>query len=213
MRTDGTDSSLAKQSDIKKLQNDVLKQATASLAAFIGDIRYSDSFHVSAAGPSTVTAMPVAQGGSAIFDGTRMASAVDAANAITSTYGVTILSINIISAVPADHDLQQALARGAVASADAERAETVARGEAKAVRIRAEADAEAERIRAEGAKQAAELLAESGVAVELARVTKTGEALQGKGTSTLFFGSDSTNLGGLLANPTMVNGGAMGARK
>ena len=40
---------------------------------------------------------------SAIFDGSRMASAVEAANAITSTYGVTILSINIISAVPADH--------------------------------------------------------------------------------------------------------------
>merc|ERR1719263_385370 len=188
MRTDGTDSSLAKQSDIKKLQNDVLKQATASLAAFIGDIRYSDSFHVSAAGPSTVTAMPVAQGGSAIFDGTRMASAVDAANAVTQTYGVTILSINIISAIPADHDLQQALARGAVASADAERAETVARGEAKAVRIRAEADAEAEKIRAEGAKAAAELLATSAVAVDLAKIGKTGEALQGKGTNTLFFG-------------------------
>merc|ERR1712022_111356 len=138
---------------------------------------------------------------SAIFDSSRMASAVEAANTITQTYGVTILSINIISAVPADHDLQQALARGAVASADAERAETVARGEAKAVRIRAEADAEAEKIRAEGA-----------VAVDLAKISKTGEALNGKWTSTLFFGTDSTNLGGLLANPTMVNGGALNGK-
>merc|ERR1711959_638054 len=126
MRHDGADATNAAMSDVRKLCNDVLKQATASLAAFIGDIRYSDSFHVSAAGPSTVTAMPVAQGGSAIFDGTRMASAVDAANAVTQTYGVTILSINIISAIPADHDLQQALAKGAVASAEAEQAETVA---------------------------------------------------------------------------------------
>merc|ERR1712057_149098 len=126
----------------------------------------------SAAGPSTVTAMPVApqQGGSAIFDGTRMASAVDAANAVTQTYGVTILSINIISAVPADHDLQQALAKGAVASAEAERSETVAQGEAKAARIRAEGDADAERIRAEGARAAAELLSTSKVAVDLARI-------------------------------------------
>lgn len=141
-----------------------------------------------------------------------MASAVEAANAITSTYGVTILSINIISAVPADHDLQQALARGAVASADAERAETVARGEAKAVRIRAEADAEAEKIRAEGARSAADLLATSAVAVDLAKIGKTGEALQGKGTNTLFFGADNGNLGGLLANPTVVNGGGIKAR-
>merc|ERR1711998_705311 len=212
MRTDGKDTHCTSQSDIQKLRNDVLKQATASLAAFIGEIRYSDSFHVSAAGPSTATARPVSTprhaqtevscSMSAIFDGSRMASAVEAANTITQAYGVTILSINIISAVPADHDLQQALARGAVASADAERAETVARGEAKAVRIRAEADAEAEKIRAEGAKSA----------VDLAKISKTGEALNGKGTSTLFFGTDSTNLGGLLANPTMVNGGALNSK-
>merc|ERR1711988_327132 len=170
MRNDGSDAPI--QSDVKKLRNDVLKQATASLAAFIGEIRYSDSFHISAAGPNVVTAMavPVAQqctsrsataALSPIFDGKRMASAVEAANAVTQTYGVTILSINIISAIPADRDLQQALAKGAVASAEAEQAETVARGEAKAVRIRAEGDADAERIRAEGSRAAAELLATS----------------------------------------------------
>merc|ERR1712054_265712 len=207
MSKDGGDINTACQSDINKLRNDVLKQATASLASFIGEIRYSDSFHVSAAGPSTATALPVDHGlssTSAIFDGTRMASAVEAANLITQTYGVTILSINIISAIPADHELQQALARGAVASADAERAETVAHGEAKAVRIRAEADAEAERIRADGARSAADTLSESSVAVDLARIGKVGEALQGGGTSTLFFGAESNDLGGLLSNPSVV---------
>merc|ERR1711939_1271455 len=182
----------------------VLKQATASLAAFIGDIRYSDSFHVSAAGPSTVTAMPVAQGGSAIFDGTRMASAVDAANAVTQTYGVTILSINIISAIPADHDLQQALAKGAVASAEAEQAETVARGEAKAVRIRAEGDAQADMIRADGARSAADKLAESKVAVDIAMIKQTGESLNNK--TSFFFGSDPTAMGAVLTNPKLVTG-------
>merc|ERR1711988_938771 len=157
MSRDGKDTHCTSQSDIQKLRNDVLKQATASLAAFIGEIRYSDSFHISAAGPNATTGVPVvteASAVSSIFDGTRMASAVEEANAVTQTYGVTILPINIISAVPADHQLQQALAKGAVASADAERAETLARGEAKAVRIRAEADAEAEKIRAEGSKSA-----------------------------------------------------------
>lgn len=66
------------------------------------------------------------------------ASAVNAANDVTSAYGVTILSINIISAVPADAALQNALAKGAVASAEAEQAETVARGRARAARILAE---------------------------------------------------------------------------
>merc|ERR1711881_153902 len=111
MRSDGTDATTAAQSDVKKLRNDVLKQATASLAAFIGEIRYSDTFHISAAGSNAMTALPVAQGpsesGATIFDARRMASALEAANAITQTYGVTILSINIISAVPADHQLQQ----------------------------------------------------------------------------------------------------------
>merc|ERR1712159_563342 len=179
MNRDGRDTTCSSQSDIAKLRNDVLKQATASLAAFIGEIRYSDSFHISAAGPSAATARPVGQtevtcSMSAIFDGSRMASAVVAANAITQSYGVTILSINIISAVPADETLRQALAKGAVASADAERAETVAHGEAKAVRIRAEADAEAEKIRAEGARSAAELLSTNQVAVDLARISKVG---------------------------------------
>merc|ERR1719164_370793 len=35
--------------DITKLRRDVLKQALASLAAFIGSVNYSESFHMSAA--------------------------------------------------------------------------------------------------------------------------------------------------------------------
>ena len=35
--------------DISKLRRDVLKQALASLAAFIGSVNYSESFHMSAA--------------------------------------------------------------------------------------------------------------------------------------------------------------------
>lgn len=204
MRTDGKESSATAQSDITKLRNDVLKQATASLAAFIGEIRYSDSFHISAAGPSTVNAMPVDSAVSAIFDGERMASAVESANMITQTYGVSILSINIISAVPADKDLQQALARGAVASADAERAETVACGEAKSVKIRAEADAEADKIRAAGAQAAAEMLERTCVAVELAKIKEVGKALRGGGTNTLFFGADPANMSSLMSNPGVV---------
>ena len=56
-------------------------------------------------------------------------SSVEHANAVTSTFGVEILSINIISASPIDSTLTRALASGAVASAEALMAETTARGE------------------------------------------------------------------------------------
>merc|ERR1712167_205463 len=81
---------------------------------------------------------------SPIFDTKRMCTAVETANSITSSYGITILSINIIAANPADKNLQVALAKGAVASAEAEQAETVARGSAKAAQILAEGEAQAE---------------------------------------------------------------------
>lgn len=239
MRQDGaSNDSTMGHSDIDKLRNDVLKQATASLASFIGEIRYSDSFHISAAGSNVFTAQPsgtVATGMptdpeaqqvaeqvvpedesgqdrnamcSAIFDGARMSSALEAANVITITYGVEVLSINIISAIPADPALQQALAKGAVASADAERAETVAKGEAKAALTRARAEAEGEKIRAEGAKLAADMISSNPLAVELAKINSVGTAIQGSGTSTLFFGADAASLSGLMSNPAVLRPGS-----
>merc|ERR1711904_50646 len=88
MNGDGKDSKPG-QSDINKLRNDVLKQATASLAAFIGEIRYSDSFHISAAQNALesepVVGVPVSPEGisvgySPIFDTKRMCTAVETAN-------------------------------------------------------------------------------------------------------------------------------------
>lgn len=214
MQRDGSDVTNSADADINKLRNDVLQQATASLAAFIGEIRYSDSFHISAAaaaidnGHTPSSRQPPVPsdliGYSPIFDAKRMHTAVETANSICDTYGVTILSINIIAANPADKALQVALAKGAVASAEAEQAETVARGAAKAAQIRAEGDANAEKIRAEGARSAAETLSESKVAVNLATIAKTGEALDKK--ATFFFGADPTQMASVLANPDLVPG-------
>lgn len=215
MRHDGGELKTADQSDMTKLRNDVLKQATASLACFIGEIRYSDSFHISA--QVTRGREDTAQGNtqppvpddlsdySPIWDPKRMATAMDVANKVTRTYGVTILSINIISAIPADTNLQNALAKGAVASAEAEQLETIARGESKAAKIKAEGDAQAEIIRADGAKVAAEKLASSAIAVELARLDKVGQVLSNK--STFFFGANSSaeSLSQLLSNPNVVS--------
>merc|ERR1711939_299042 len=212
MRNDGSDVMNSADADITKLRRDVLMQATASLAAFIGEIRYSDSFHVSAAskvvdqsqndGGGAPPVPPDLVGYSPIFDPARMCTAVDTANSITQTYGVTIISINIIAANPADKNLQVALAKGAVASAEAEQAETVARGESKAAQIRAEGDANAEKIRAEGSRAAAAMLSESEVAVDLAKIGKTGEALNSK--TSFFFGADAAALGSVISNPKLV---------
>jgi regulator of protease activity HflC (stomatin/prohibitin superfamily) len=210
MRHDGRDVRTSDQSNMNKLQNDVLKQATASLAAFIGEIRYSDSFHLSAqvqeVGTDLTEKPPVPkdlQDYSPIWDASRMNKAVSSANSVTAEYGITILSINIISAVPADLALQNALAKGAVASAEAEQAETVARGDARATRIRAQGDAEAAIIRADGAKKAADTLSTTAFAVELARLEKLGSVFSDK--TSFFFGASPHEVSNVLSNPRLVH--------
>lgn len=215
--------------DIKKLSNDVLKQAEASLAAFIGAVNYSDTFNVAAAiqrpnmpdvpeAPVMAAAAPaeetksvegVAAGPTAspLFDPIGLKTVVQHANNITKSYGVTIVSINVVSAVPSDNELMNSLAQGAVAAAEAQKYETVARGRASAAQIeasgqaeatiiRARGDASAEKIRADGSRAAAETLESSEAAVKFTLIEKTGMALSDK--STLFFGNTQADMGSLL---------------
>jgi len=161
--------------DISKLRRDVLKQALASLAAFIGSVNYSESFHMSAAAQAAgrdntpvaaatlVEETPATVGAFAdnpLYNLEKMGSAVEHANSVTRSYGIEIMSINIISAAPVDDALTKSLASGAVASAEALMAETTARGQSRAVTIAAEADAAALRIRAEADAEAEKLRAE-----------------------------------------------------
>jgi len=217
---------------LTKLTNDVLKQAEASLAAFIGAVEYSSTFSVAHATTKPVApvlgtavgddgegalAPPPEQAPptthkpkltSPLFDLARMQTCVDHANAVTSTYGVSIISINVVAAVPADKTLMVALAQGAVAAAEAQKFETVAAGKAAAAKIeargaaeaevlRAQGDADAERMRADGHKKAADLLAQNPVAVNLAHIDRTGAALSKN--KAFFFGAKPSDLGTLLA--------------
>merc|ERR1719230_1532468 len=155
--------------NLTKLTNDVLKQAEASLAAFIGAVEYSATFSVAAATTHQSAVVPLVEGveveggaapgntsapapasrvTSPLFDLARLQTCVDHANAITKTYGVTITSINVVSAVPADKTLMVSLAQGAVAAAEAQKFETVASGKAAAAKIEARGAAEAEVLRA-----------------------------------------------------------------
>ena len=112
-----------------------------------------------------------------------------------------ILSINIISAKPAHNELMQSLAKGAVAAAEAQQLEITARGRAKAATIMAKGEADAEVTRAEGSKLAAKKLNEEMVAVQLAYIASTGEALA-KAGSNMILGTDPAAIGSsLLANP------------
>ena len=56
------------------------------------------------------------------FDAQRIGGAVEHANSVCLHYGVRIVSINVISACPADKRLMEALSAGAVAAAEAEQA-------------------------------------------------------------------------------------------
>merc|ERR1712146_303959 len=95
-----------------------------------------------------------------------------------------------------------------VAAAEAQQLETIARGRAKAatidargnadaLKISAQADAEAEVTRAEGSKRAAELLNQEEVAVRLATIAATGNALAGA-NSNLILGGDPNHIGSML---------------
>jgi len=189
--------------DISKLRKDVLKQALASLAGFIGSVNYSESFHMSAAvqsgkrktddpnGAQAASSTEPAEepmGGKGfsdnpLYDSTKMQSAFEHANSVTATYGVKIMSINIISACPCDTQLTKSLASGAVASAEALQAETQARGKANAVRIAAEAEAERARIEAGGSAEASIIKsrAEAESFTLQAEAGKQGNILKGEG--------------------------------
>ncbi len=125
---------------------------------------------------------------------------------------MTIVSINVGAAVPADKTLQSSLAQGAVAAAEAQKFEVVARGRALALKCeakgqaeagitRARGDAQAELIRAEGSRKAADLLAGSETAVRFAMVDKTGAAIGQN--ATFFFGNQVDKMSDLLA-PAVV---------
>merc|ERR1719377_465296 len=213
--------------DITKLRRDVLKQAIASLAAFIGSVNYSESFHMSAMNQKKTTAVGIAvptdgSGSSApaagsggeggekcftdnpLYGAEKMGTAVVMANEVTRSYGVEIMSINIISALPNDQALTKSLASGAVASAEALQAETAARGQADAKIIRARGLADAERVRAEGDKVAKQLRAEG----EADGIRALADAISSKG------GTDAmsqriaeqyvTNLGEMAAKSNMI---------
>jgi len=204
------------------LRRDVLKQAVASLAAAIGSIRYADDVHISASDKINIDTSDVApskafgagnnEGGgvSQIFSVQQMTFAVQHANEICKQYGVSIVSINVISAVPVDKHLEETLSAGAVAAAGAQQAEIAARGNAKARlidaqsiaaanRIQAQATADMEVMIAQGKKDAAALLEGSEVAVDLAKLEKVGTILGNK--TSFFFGASPSALPALISNP------------
>jgi len=212
-------------SDITKLRQDVLKQAIASLASFMGGVNYSDSFHMAAkaqtqkadltlrgavSSASSKFVEPEAESGIAdnpLYDAARMTESVAHANATTMSYGVEILSINILSAVPIDSQLTNTLACGAVASAKALQSETAARGNAKAMRIDAEAFADKNRIKAEtaadaeitlaeGKRRAAELLEKSQFAVDMAKMDRSATLIGN--SDKYFFGQEPAYLANLV---------------
>merc|ERR1711904_601927 len=94
-----------------------------------------------------------------------------------------------------DLKLVEALAAGAVAAAEAE-----------------EAEADSDRIRAEGSKDAGDTIERSGIASELARIQKTGEALSDK--QSFFFGASAPGqLPAILSNSGLVPGIQVPAEK
>merc|ERR1719469_1234739 len=177
-----------------------MSQRSKATVIAVGEIPENNSFTPKGNGAIEFT----------LYDKDKLDDAVSHANEITGTYGVEIISINIIGAIPADKKLQESLAAGAVAAAEAQMMETTAQGKSRAIQIEAkaeanqtmilaQADADAEVLRAEGSKMSADLLSENAVSVELARIDRTGQALVGDGNhASFFFGADPTDIKSLL---------------
>eukprot|EP00931_Biecheleriopsis_adriatica_P090364 TRINITY_DN64363_c0_g1_i1.p1 TRINITY_DN64363_c0_g1~~TRINITY_DN64363_c0_g1_i1.p1 ORF type:complete len:541 (-),score=124.99 TRINITY_DN64363_c0_g1_i1:60-1637(-) len=217
--------------DISKLRQDVLRQVTASLAAFIGSVSYSAHGHEAMTARMETDKKREAglesdgnEGRRALFDPERLSSSVEHANNICSRYGVKILSINLISASPSDRGLLDALSQGAVAAVAAEQTESQARGEAQAMLLKAKAEAEAtrliaegearaEELRAEGSLKAAQRLESSEVAVALAKLKTAGACLKEGKANSFFFGlQGATDIpGGMLGTAALAKVAASSA--
>eukprot|EP00927_Polykrikos_kofoidii_P037076 TRINITY_DN3124_c0_g2_i1.p1 TRINITY_DN3124_c0_g2~~TRINITY_DN3124_c0_g2_i1.p1 ORF type:complete len:544 (+),score=81.09 TRINITY_DN3124_c0_g2_i1:64-1632(+) len=213
----GAQSGAQLEFDISKIRGDVLRQVTASLAAFIGSVSYSAHGNQMLAkqigGEGLTTAQKGSAGAKALFDREQLNSSVEHANDICSQYGVKILTINLISAFPSDRGLLEALSQGAVATVAAEQTQTAARGDAQALLVTARAEADADRIRAEGAAKAEELRAQgslnaankletSSVAAELAKMRTAGSCLGEGNANSFFFG---------LQGPADIPAGVLGS--
>jgi regulator of protease activity HflC (stomatin/prohibitin superfamily) len=101
-------------SGLSKIRHDVLRQCLASLAGFVGGVRFSTTFGLSAANHSTGGS---GSGGNRGEDNPmqnkeRLLTAVHHANTVTMKYGVEVININIIEASPLDDELSTALASG-----------------------------------------------------------------------------------------------------
>merc|ERR1712224_1127342 len=196
------------------------RQITASLAAFVGTISYSEKGghgqmaqqiegRSKDAKPSGF-AEPEPEGDhnagpKALFDRQQMMGSVEHANEITGQYGVRILSINLISAYPADKALLAALSQGAVATVAAEQTETKARGDAKALLANA---------RAEGSLKAAQKLEGSEMAMMVQKMRAAGLALKEGNANSFFFGlGGAGDIPNGVLGPAMLAGGKAGARE
>jgi len=233
----GSQSQPNNQFDLTKLRQDVERQVTASIAAFVGSISYSSQGHGSMAAQvegKAVSAQDTGlkepdpeemDGAKALFNRDKLNGSVQHANDICRQYGVKILSINLISAYPSDRSLLEALSKGAVATVAAEQTETAARGEAKALLLKAKAEAESERIRAEGHAAAEEICAEgslkaakqlenSEVATMIAKLRASGQCLSDAGANSFFFGLGGPGdvPSGMLGNGLLAEAAASRAR-
>jgi regulator of protease activity HflC (stomatin/prohibitin superfamily) len=214
--------------DITKLRQDVLKQAIASLAGFVGGVNYSNTFHMSASNQDKKLTVPMSGGSGGgnipeaklldigddndahdaefldnpLYDPTKMVSAIDHANRVTRNYGVEVMSINIISATPVDQLLTRALASGAVASAEALQAETQARGKARAIAIEAEAESGRSKIEALGIAESDVIKAKGSAEAERLKADGSKQAAELLGTSEV-----AVELAKMDRSAAMLNGG------
>jgi len=116
--------------------------------------------------------------------------AIKETNAICKQMGVEVIKILIVSARPRDRSLMGNGAMLQNAENDARINVVSTEGDARQTLVLAEAHADAEAVSGRGKKKAADAMAavQDGLAVDLEKISRVGEALNGDGKKTFFFG-------------------------
>lgn len=192
---------------MKRLKNNVIKQALACISKFTAMVNYCDTFHASAAFAADQQAVrgsaakKKASTDNPFFDSVKLSKTLGMANAITTQYGVQVIAIDVVEATPRNKKLRNVLTVGAQASADAlqlarvrqgeadarlvveqskaTEAILLARGKADAMVIEASGDADAMVVEAMGHMEAAKKLGNNPLTFLLEKMRISNEILAG----------------------------------
>jgi regulator of protease activity HflC (stomatin/prohibitin superfamily) len=169
-------------SGMSNLRHKVLKQATAVISRFIGNLNFSNAFNKAANLDDSIQQNELNTGHTdslkpirtenPIFEHNLIDDFVSDTRNVTAKFGIEILNIIITAAFPLDQEIASAIHGNVMTTADAMREVTLAKSKASVVKIEADATAASNAIIAES---------EADVVLKKARAEAEADVLRADG--------------------------------